>query len=86
MTDGRDALRRVRLCNDNAREIDKLFPMNVPAHGVGGELAYNFAQRSCFCCFQKTTVKYADATIHFMLDNEKRILNNDAYPVLIGYC
>ncbi|MBR4170826.1 MAG: hypothetical protein IKR48_04180, partial [Kiritimatiellae bacterium] len=42
VTDGRDALRRVRLCNDNAREIDKLFPMNVPACGVGGELAYNF--------------------------------------------
>ena len=42
VTDGRDALRRVRLCNDNAREIDKLFPMNVPARGVGGELAYNF--------------------------------------------
>ncbi|MBR4172136.1 MAG: hypothetical protein IKR48_10840, partial [Kiritimatiellae bacterium] len=42
VTDGRDALRRVRLCNDNAREIDKLFPMNVPAHGAGGELACNF--------------------------------------------
>ena len=42
MTDGRDALRRVRLRNDNARELDKLFPMNVPARGVGGELAYNF--------------------------------------------
>ena len=44
MTDGRDALRRVRLCNDDARivETGKLFPMNVPARGVGGELAYNF--------------------------------------------
>ncbi|MBR4170381.1 MAG: hypothetical protein IKR48_01870 [Kiritimatiellae bacterium] len=42
MTDGRDALRRVRLRNDNAREIDKLFPMNVPARGTGGALAYNF--------------------------------------------
>ncbi|MBR4170565.1 MAG: hypothetical protein IKR48_02820, partial [Kiritimatiellae bacterium] len=35
VTDGRDALRRVRLCNDNAREIDKLFPMNVPATRAG---------------------------------------------------
>ena len=35
MTDGRDALRRVRLRNDNAREIDKLFPMNVPATRAG---------------------------------------------------
>ena len=42
MTDGRDALRRVRLRNDNAREIDKLFPMNVPARGTGGALVYNF--------------------------------------------
>ncbi|MBR4170652.1 MAG: hypothetical protein IKR48_03270, partial [Kiritimatiellae bacterium] len=61
VTDGRDALRRVRLCNDNAREIDKLFPMNVPARGVGGELAYNFAQRSCCFHFQKAVVKYTEA-------------------------
>ncbi|MBR4171361.1 MAG: hypothetical protein IKR48_06885, partial [Kiritimatiellae bacterium] len=45
VTDGRDALRRVRLCNDNAREIDKLFPMNVPVRGAGGELADNFVGR-----------------------------------------
>ncbi|MBR4170075.1 MAG: hypothetical protein IKR48_00325, partial [Kiritimatiellae bacterium] len=44
VTDGRDALRRVRLRNDDARVVEtgKLFPMNVPVRGAGGALAYNF--------------------------------------------
>ena len=33
------------MTSDEMRYFPKLFLMNVPAHGAGGALAYNFAER-----------------------------------------
>ncbi|MBR4171764.1 MAG: hypothetical protein IKR48_08945, partial [Kiritimatiellae bacterium] len=47
VTDGRDALRRVRCVTTTpSSSKPKITPMNVPAHGTGGALVYNFAARS----------------------------------------